>query len=106
MFSGSGFNLNVKYNGVTQLLGIPTHTEPEGEIFFAAISAELMLELVAYLKCICNRPFLTPVYTAQTNSGSTRVSFYRVNTANPGSTRVKSNQLPEVSSTRVEPGLG
>ena len=49
----------------------------------------------------------------------TRVSFCRVNTANPGSTRVKSNPPPEVGSTRVksnpppevdstrvEPGLG
>ena len=34
-----------------------------------------------------------------------RVSFCRVNTANPGSTRVKSNPHPEVGSTRVEPGL-
>ena len=31
---------------------------------------------------------LSPVYTVQTNPGSTRVSFCRVNTANPGSTRV------------------
>ena len=35
----------------------------------------------------------------------TRVSFCRVNTANPGSTRVKSNPPPEVDSTRVGPGL-
>ena len=31
---------------------------------------------------------LSPVYTVQTNSGSTRVSFCRENTANPGSIRV------------------
>ena len=50
--------------------------------------------------------FLSPVYTAQTNPGSTRVSFCRVNAANPGSTRVKSNPPLEVGSTvRVEPGL-
>ena len=35
----------------------------------------------------------------------TRVSFCRVNTTNPGSTRVKSNPPPEVGSTRVEPEL-
>ena len=35
----------------------------------------------------------------------TRVSFCRVKTRNPGSTRVKSNPPSEVGSTRVEPGL-
>ena len=35
----------------------------------------------------------------------TRVSFCRVNTAKPGSARVKSNPPQEVGSTRVEPGL-
>ena len=49
---------------------------------------------------------LSPVYTAQTNSGSTRVSLYRVNAANPGSTRVKSNLPPEVGSTRVKTNPG
>ena len=36
----------------------------------------------------------------------TRVSFCRVNTASPGSTRVKSNPPPEVGSTRVNTNLG
>ena len=55
--------------------------------------------------CSLCSSILSPVYTAQTNPGSTRVSLCRVNTANSGSTRVKSNPHPEVSSTRVKPGL-
>ena len=56
---------------------------------------------------------LSPVYTVQTNPGSTRVSFRRVNTANPGSTRVSLEKCRVNTTwvsfnpgrTRVRPGL-
>ena len=46
---------------------------------------------------------MSPVYTAQTSPGSTRVSFCSVNTANPGSTRVSfcSVNTANPGSTRV-----
>ena len=56
-----------------------------------AIEIQIYMLQLLQLKGIFSRkgwPALSPVYTAQTNPGSTRVSFCRVNTANRGSTRV------------------
>ena len=49
-------------------------------------SADYKRRIVFHASVMFNQ--LSPVYTVQTNLGSTRVSFCRVNTANPGSTRV------------------
>ena len=58
-----------------------------------------------FFKVLIEHYYFSLAYAAQTNPGSTQVTFCRVNTANPGSTRVKSNPLPEVGSTQVKPGL-
>ena len=68
----------------------------------------------AVTTCVTRQITTSSVYTAQTNITRiqpglklTWVSFYRVNNANPGSIRIKSNPPPdlEVDRTRVEPSL-